>query len=160
MEKAKRGDGRGENKAVDQDDFTLHNMRLPFIGTLQPNDNHTHQHHPATLGIPDCYTQSPKPPHPSLVVGRWFVLCINGQHLLHELVSLILQPLSHSDLPSVETLPICAVDGLRRRRPTEQGGGECEHSATHTHTHTYIQRYTHTFTMCIKKKTCVPHHMN
>lgn len=154
---------------MDQEDLTHRTWdNLSYLLCNRTTTTHTIKH----VSTPSCHTQHPrllhplsKAPHPSLVVGRGFVLCINGQHLLHELVSLVLQPLPHSDLTSVETLPICAVNGLRRWRPTEQGKGSVN-TLQHTHTHTYVQRYvrtytnthTHTFTMCIKKDLCATLH--
>ena len=52
-----------------------------------------------------------------LVVHRWPVLWVEVDCLLYQLVTLIFKLLSHSNLASVETLPIVTVDWLGGGRP-------------------------------------------
>ena len=52
-----------------------------------------------------------------LVVDRRSILWVEVDCLLDQLVTLILKLLPHSNLSSVETLPIVAVDWLRGGRP-------------------------------------------
>ena len=66
----------------------------------------------------------------SPIVGRCLVLGVDLGGVNHEAVPFILQPLLHSHLSRVETLPVMAVDRLRRGGPR----GTCtEVGATRTH---------------------------
>ena len=58
----------------------------------------------------------------SLVVDRRSVLWVEVDGCLDKLMTLILKLLPHSNLTSVQTLPIMTVDWLRGGRP-ERGGG-------------------------------------
>ncbi len=53
----------------------------------------------------------------SLVVRRWLVIGVDGQHVRDGMVTRLLQLLPLAVLPRVQPLAIRRVDGLRRGRP-------------------------------------------